>query len=105
MAEAAPGPQVEGGDGQDVVAVDEAAPLVDGHEAVGVAVEGQACGRPGGHHLGLERPGVGRPAAGVDVGAGGRGADGEVLDLGPQLGQHPGGGDGGSAVPAVDHDP
>ena len=51
------GPEVEGGDGQDVVAVDEAAPLVDRHQPVGVAVEGQPAVGPVRHHRGLERPG------------------------------------------------
>ena len=92
VAEAPPGPQVEGGDGQDVVAVDEAAPLVDRHQPVGVAVEGQSGRRPrwppprpaGG-------PGWVEPQPALMLVAVGVGADVEVLDLGPELARAPSG--------------
>ena len=61
--------QVDRADADDVVAVDELALGVDGQDAVGVAVEGQAeVGAPLRHRL-LQVAGIGRAAPGVDVGA------------------------------------
>src|SRR5581483_2844479 len=104
VAEAAAGPEVEGGDGQDVVAVDQPAPLVHRYQAVGVAVEGQAGRRAEGHDLGPEGVGVGGTATGVDVRAVGVCAHVEAHDLGPQLAQDPGGGGGRRPVAGIDDD-
>ena len=47
---------VEGADGDELVAVDQRAGVVDGQHPVGVAVEGQPdVGAPG-HHLGAAAP-------------------------------------------------
>src|SRR4029450_3978582 len=64
---------VQGGDGQDHVAVDQGAVLVHGQQPVGVAVVGQADGGPGAGQGGPDVLGVGGADAGVCVGAGGVG--------------------------------
>src|SRR5215218_1417840 len=92
---------VQGADGQDDVAVDQGAVLVDGQEAVGVAVVGQADAGPGAGQGGLDVLGVGRTDAGVDVVAVGVGGHGG--DLGPGAAVGLGGDLGGGPIGAVDH--
>ena len=78
----APPVTVHGADGDEVIAVDQRARGVDAHHPVGVPVEGQAGIGPDSQDPGLQVLGVGRAAAGVDVGAVGRGVD--DLDGGPE---------------------
>ena len=94
---------VEGEDGDQVVAVDQLAPVIDHQHPVGVAVEGDAqVGAPL-DHVGLQVAGVGGPAAVVDVDAVGRPVD--HVDLDAQAAQDVGRHRGGRAVGAVDHRP
>ena len=93
---------VDGGDGDDLVAVDEPAVGVDGEHPVGVAVEGEPdVGAALDHGL-LQVLRVGRAAAGVDVGAVGLVV--EDLHGRPERPQHLGRDRGGGTVGAVDHE-
>ena len=98
----AAGLQVGGGDGHQLVAVDQATRRVDGQHPVGVAVEREPDVRAVGHDRGLETLGVGRPAGLVDVAAVGLGVD--HGHLGPELGEGLRGQGRGGAVAAVEHD-
>ena len=88
--------------GEQLVAVDQVALLVDDHDAVGVAVERDA--DVGAHlaHLAGERLGRGRAAILVDVEA--VRLDAEREHLGAELPQRRGRDAVGGAVGAVDHD-
>ena len=92
---------VDGGDGDDLVAVDQPPVGVDRQHPIGVAVERDPDVGPGLHDGPLEVVGVGGAAAGVDVGAVGVGV--EHLDLGAERPQHLGADLGGRPVGAVDH--
>src|SRR5581483_11383206 len=59
--------QVDGGEGDQLVAVDDAAVAIDGEDAVAVAVEGEAGVEVAVAHLGGEALDVRRAAAVVDV--------------------------------------
>ena len=91
-----------GDQGQDLVAVDDAAMLVGHHHPVGVAVQRDA--EIGAHfaHLGAHGLGRGRAAIQIDVGAVGRDAHGH--DVGAQFPQHFGRDLVGGAIGAIDHD-
>ena len=95
--------QVDGEEGQQGVAVGHRPGVVDGHQAVGVAVEGQPEVGPGGHHRGGQRLGVGRAAAVVDVRSR-RARQAIAVTVGPQRGEDHGGDGAGRAVGAVEHD-
>ena len=91
-----------GDQGQDLVAVDDAAFLVGHHHAVGVAIERDA--EIGAHlaHLGAHRLGRGRAAIQIDVEAVGR--DAHRHDIGAQFPQHFRRDLVGGAIGAIDHD-
>ena len=91
-----------GDDGEQLVAVDDMAALVDDHHAVGVAVERDA--DVGAHlaHLAAERGEIGRAAFLVDVEAVRLDADRD--DLGAQLPQRAGRHLVGGAIGAIDDD-
>ena len=69
LGQATVGVAVDGADPDDLVAVDEPAGRVDGQHPVGVAVEGEPDVGAARHDRAPQVLGVGRAAAGVDVGA------------------------------------
>ena len=93
---------VEGADAEELVAVDDVPVAVDDHEAVGVAVEGEAQVGAAGHDLGREGRRGGGAAAGVDVHAVGLVVD--DVDAGPGRGEDLGCGRAAGAVRAVEDD-
>ena len=101
--ELAAGGHPAGGEGDQLVAVVDAAVAVDREHAVAVAVEGEAdLGLGGGDPLG-ERLDVGGAAAGVDVAP--VGLDPDRLDLGAEALEDRRRGPVGGAVGAVEDDP
>ena len=95
--------QVEGEQGDELVAVDQLPVGVDGEmRSASPSKASPTCG-PSGHDRRLQGLGVGRPAPVVDVAAVGIGVD--HRHRGPQVGQHPGADGGGGPVGAVDHHP
>ena len=97
----APVMPVQRADGDEVVAVDQCPGVVHAQDPVGVTVEGQAGVGARSHDPGLQVARMRRAAAGVDVGAVGRGVD--HLDGGPQAFERAGGPRRRRAVGAVDH--
>ena len=95
--------QIDGVDGDDLVAVDQRAVAVDGQDTVGVAVERE----PGVGAVvddgALEVARVSRAAALVDVGAVGLGVEHD--DARAEPAQHVGGDGRRRPVGAVDHEP
>ena len=89
-------------DGEDLVAVDDLAAPVHREAAVGVTVQGEADVGAVLEDRGLQHLEVGRPAALVDVGAVGLGADRD--DLGTGVAQRPRPDGRGGAVRAVEDD-
>ena len=100
--ELAAGGHPAGGQGDQLVAVVDAAGAVDGEHAVAVAVEGEADLRLGGGDPLGQRLDVGGAAAGVDVAA--VGLDPDRLDLGAEALEDRRRGPVGGAVGAVEDD-
>jgi hypothetical protein len=94
--------EVDRGDREHLIAVDELTEFVDGDDPIGVAVEREADPRSRGQDRCLQLLGVRRPASVVDVRAVGRGV--EHVDLGTQRAQGRGSGPECGTVAAIDHD-
>ena len=94
--------QVAGADRDDVIAVDDGAVVVDGHQPVAVTVEGETEVGALLDHRGGERPWVGGTAAVVDVATVGLIVDGD--DLGSRRGEERAGQSAGRPVGRVDDD-
>ena len=91
-----------GDDEEQLVAVDDAAQVIDHHHAIAVAIEGDADMRAHARHRELQQFRGGGAAAVVDIAAVGRAADRH--DLGAQIREHPRRDLVAGAVGAVDDD-